>query len=89
MLFLVGSHPQISYLMENGPHIPTILVHALPTTPTTPSVPKRSIVKYRDAHWPVFNQFGPFFSLKKLFLNNRFSLTGFWGEKNKLKKQFF
>ncbi|KAJ9556680.1 hypothetical protein OSB04_011294 [Centaurea solstitialis] len=29
-LFLSGSDPQIPYFLENGPHVPTQTVHAIP-----------------------------------------------------------
>ena len=44
-LFLSGSDPQIPYFMENGPHIPTTLVVAVPATATTLAIPERTIIK--------------------------------------------
>jgi hypothetical protein len=44
-LFLAGSDPQIPYFLENGPFVPTTLVHSVPATATAAEIPERSIVK--------------------------------------------
>ncbi|KAJ9567225.1 hypothetical protein OSB04_003191 [Centaurea solstitialis] len=44
-LFLSGSDPQIPYLLENGPHVPTQTVHAVPATNDQPGIPARELVK--------------------------------------------
>ncbi|KAJ9547394.1 hypothetical protein OSB04_019937, partial [Centaurea solstitialis] len=44
-LFLSGSDPQIPYFLENGPHVPTQTVHAVPATNDQPGIPARELVK--------------------------------------------
>ncbi|KAJ9547221.1 hypothetical protein OSB04_019764 [Centaurea solstitialis] len=44
-LFLSGSDPQIPYFLENGPHVPTQTVHAVPTAGDQPPIPARELVK--------------------------------------------
>ncbi|KAJ9545449.1 LOW QUALITY PROTEIN: hypothetical protein OSB04_025156 [Centaurea solstitialis] len=44
-LFLSGSDPQIPYFLENGPHVPTQTVHAIPAAGNQPALPKRELVK--------------------------------------------
>jgi len=44
-LFLAGSDPQIPYFLENGPYVPSILVHSVPATAIATEIPKRTIVK--------------------------------------------
>ncbi|KAJ9552545.1 hypothetical protein OSB04_016590 [Centaurea solstitialis] len=44
-LFLSGSDPQISYFLENGPHVPTQTVHAIPAAGNQPALPERELVK--------------------------------------------
>ncbi|KAJ9567467.1 LOW QUALITY PROTEIN: hypothetical protein OSB04_003433 [Centaurea solstitialis] len=44
-LFLSGSDPQIPYFLENGPHVPTQTVHAIPAAGNQPAVPERELVK--------------------------------------------
>ena len=45
-LFLAGSDSQIPYFMENGPYIPTILIHVVYAIANTPAIPESAIVKY-------------------------------------------
>ncbi|KAJ9544070.1 hypothetical protein OSB04_023777 [Centaurea solstitialis] len=49
-LFLSGSDPQIPYFLENGPHVPTQTVHAIPAAGNQPAVPERELVK-RVTDW--------------------------------------
>ncbi|KAJ9538188.1 hypothetical protein OSB04_030921 [Centaurea solstitialis] len=44
-LFLSGSDPQIPYILENGPHVPTQLVHVVPAAGDQPPIPARELVK--------------------------------------------
>ncbi|KAJ9565935.1 hypothetical protein OSB04_001901 [Centaurea solstitialis] len=44
-LFLSGSDPQIPYFLENGPHVPTKPVHAVPAAGDQPPIPARELVK--------------------------------------------
>ncbi|KAJ9566903.1 hypothetical protein OSB04_002869 [Centaurea solstitialis] len=44
-LFLSGSDPQIPYFLENGPHVPTQPVHAVPGAGDQPPIPARELVK--------------------------------------------
>ncbi|KAJ9558388.1 LOW QUALITY PROTEIN: hypothetical protein OSB04_013002 [Centaurea solstitialis] len=44
-LFLSGSDPQIPYFLENGPHVPTQPVHAVPPAGDQPGIPARELVK--------------------------------------------
>ncbi|KAJ9561066.1 hypothetical protein OSB04_006226 [Centaurea solstitialis] len=44
-LFLSGSDPQIPYFLENGPHVPTQTVHAIPAAGNQPALPERELVK--------------------------------------------
>ncbi|KAJ9542728.1 hypothetical protein OSB04_029234 [Centaurea solstitialis] len=44
-LFLSGSDPQIPYFLENGPHVPTQPVHAVPAAGDQPPIPARELVK--------------------------------------------
>ncbi|KAJ9536321.1 hypothetical protein OSB04_un000501 [Centaurea solstitialis] len=44
-LFLSGSDPQIPYFLENGPHVPTQTVHAIPAAGDQPPIPARELVK--------------------------------------------
>ena len=44
-LFLAGSDPQIPYLLENGPYVPSTLVHGALATATTTAVAERTIIK--------------------------------------------
>ncbi|KAJ9567094.1 hypothetical protein OSB04_003060 [Centaurea solstitialis] len=44
-LFLSGSDPQIPYFLENGPHVPTQIVHPIPAAGGQPAVPERQLVK--------------------------------------------
>ncbi|KAJ9546481.1 LOW QUALITY PROTEIN: hypothetical protein OSB04_019024 [Centaurea solstitialis] len=44
-LFLSGSDPQIPYFLENGPHVPTQTVHAVPAANGQPAIPARELVK--------------------------------------------
>ncbi|KAJ9536147.1 hypothetical protein OSB04_un000680 [Centaurea solstitialis] len=44
-LFLSGSDPQIPHFLENGPHVPTQTVHAVPATGDQPAIPARELVK--------------------------------------------
>ncbi|KAJ9544835.1 hypothetical protein OSB04_024542 [Centaurea solstitialis] len=44
-LFLCGSDPQIPYFLENGPHVPTQPVHAVPPAGDQPGIPARELVK--------------------------------------------
>ncbi|KAJ9547733.1 hypothetical protein OSB04_020276 [Centaurea solstitialis] len=44
-LFLSGSDPQIPYFLENGPHVPTQTVHAVPAAGDQPAIPARELVK--------------------------------------------
>ncbi|KAJ9542218.1 hypothetical protein OSB04_028724 [Centaurea solstitialis] len=44
-LFLSGSDPKIPYFLENGPHVPTQTVHAVPATNDQPGIPARELVK--------------------------------------------
>ncbi|KAJ9552774.1 hypothetical protein OSB04_016819 [Centaurea solstitialis] len=44
-LFLSGSDPQIPYFLENGPHVPTQTVHAIPAAGNQPAVPEKELVK--------------------------------------------
>ncbi|KAJ9541694.1 hypothetical protein OSB04_028200 [Centaurea solstitialis] len=44
-LFLSGSDPQIPYFLENGPHVPTQTVHAVPAANGQPAIPSRELVK--------------------------------------------
>ncbi|KAJ9544838.1 LOW QUALITY PROTEIN: hypothetical protein OSB04_024545 [Centaurea solstitialis] len=44
-LFLSGSDPQIPYFLENGPHVPTQTVHAVPAAGDQPPIPARELVK--------------------------------------------
>ncbi|KAJ9554117.1 hypothetical protein OSB04_018162 [Centaurea solstitialis] len=44
-LFLSGSDPQIPFFLENGPHVPTQPVHAIPAADGQPAIPARELVK--------------------------------------------
>ncbi|KAJ9556551.1 hypothetical protein OSB04_011165 [Centaurea solstitialis] len=44
-LFLSGSDPQIPYFLENGPHVPTQTVHAVPAAGDQPPIPARELEK--------------------------------------------
>ena len=44
-LFPSGSDSQIPYFMENGPHVPTTLVVAVPAITITLAIPERTIIK--------------------------------------------
>ncbi|KAJ9557188.1 hypothetical protein OSB04_011802 [Centaurea solstitialis] len=44
-LFLSGSDPQIPYFLENGPHVPTQTVLAIPAAGNQPALPERELVK--------------------------------------------
>ncbi|KAJ9566570.1 LOW QUALITY PROTEIN: hypothetical protein OSB04_002536 [Centaurea solstitialis] len=44
-LFLSGSDPQIPYFLENGPHVPTQPVHAVPPAGDQPAILARELVK--------------------------------------------
>ncbi|KAJ9536517.1 hypothetical protein OSB04_un000311 [Centaurea solstitialis] len=44
-LFLSGSDPQIPYFLENGPHVPTQTVHAVPAAGDQPPISARELVK--------------------------------------------
>ncbi|KAJ9536069.1 hypothetical protein OSB04_un000772 [Centaurea solstitialis] len=44
-LFLSGSDPQIPYFLENGPHVSTQTVHAVPAAGDQPPIPARELVK--------------------------------------------
>ncbi|KAJ9567585.1 hypothetical protein OSB04_003551 [Centaurea solstitialis] len=44
-LFLSSSDPQIPYFLENGPHVPTQTVHAIPAAGNQPALPERELVK--------------------------------------------
>ena len=43
--FLSRSDPQIPYFLENGRHVSTTLVVAVPSTATTLAIPERTIIK--------------------------------------------
>ena len=44
-LFLAGADPQIPYFLENGPYVPSTLVHGAPATATIVVVTERTIMK--------------------------------------------
>ncbi|KAJ9560830.1 hypothetical protein OSB04_005990 [Centaurea solstitialis] len=43
--FDTGSDPQIPYFLENGPHVPTQPIHAIPAAGDQPAIPARELVK--------------------------------------------